>query len=187
MAENAVLGLLARGELSGYDLHGRAQRSTAMILAPTKSRIYAVLPRLVAASLVTPRRVRQSTRPDKTLYRLTARGRATLEAWLNDVPRSISRQELALKLLFGARADPARLLAQLEVFRASNAAELDLLEGLTHVAEPGSPAAVFEDSILDYGLTLDRALDRWIRRTIAAVAAVVESEAAASTPVQRKA
>jgi DNA-binding PadR family transcriptional regulator len=169
LAENAVLGLLAAGELSGYDLNRRAQQSTAMILAPTKSRIYAVLPRLVAAGLVASRRVRQSTRPDKSVYRLTTRGRSALTEWLNDVPSAISRQELALKLFFGALGEPTQLLAQLELFRAANAAELKLLEGLPRRAEPGSAAAVFQDATLDYGFSLDRALDRWVRRTIAAV------------------
>ena len=187
VAENAVLGLLAAGELSGYDVHRRAQRSTAMILAPTKSRIYAVLPRLVDAGLVTPRRVRQPTRPDKTMYRLTARGRGALQAWLNDVPPTITRQELALKMLFGARADPARLLAQLEMFRMANTAELGVLEGLPRVGEPGSAAAVFEDAILDYGLTVDRALDRWLRRTISAVAPLAGAVSAGAAPAQRNA
>jgi len=42
-AEYAVLGLLADGQSSGYDLSKRAEGSVDLILAPTKSRIYVAL------------------------------------------------------------------------------------------------------------------------------------------------
>jgi DNA-binding PadR family transcriptional regulator len=136
-----------------------------MMLAPTKSRIYAVLPRLLAAGLVRARRVTQATRPDKSVYRLTARGRAAVVAWLNETPPEITRQELALKVFFGELADRDRLLEQLETFRGQNAAELAFLERLVD----DGPAGAFQSATLDYGITIDRALDRWVRRTIAAL------------------
>jgi DNA-binding PadR family transcriptional regulator len=164
LAEYAILGLLSRGERSGYDLNRNAQQST-MLLAPTKSRIYAVLPRLLAAGLVGARRVTQAARPDKSVYRLTARGRDALIAWLNATPAEISRQELALKVFFGELADGRRLLEQLETFRRANAAEVAVLERVRDNDQP----AFFQRATLDYGITVDRALDRWVRRTIAAL------------------
>src|SRR6187200_2014064 len=74
--EAAVLGLLADGEQSGYDLRRCAERSVGYFWAPARSQIYAVLPRLVEAGLARRRHVRQDTRPDKRLYRITAAGRA---------------------------------------------------------------------------------------------------------------
>ena len=53
MAEYAILGLLARGESSGYDLARAADRSIAYMWAPSRSQIYKVLPRLVAWGLAT--------------------------------------------------------------------------------------------------------------------------------------
>jgi DNA-binding PadR family transcriptional regulator len=164
LAEYAILGLLSRGERSGYDLNRIAQQST-MMLAPTKSRIYAVLPRLLGARLVSARRVAQTARPDKSVYRLTPRGRDALVAWLNEIPEEISRQELALKVFFGELADRRRLLEQLEIFRSANAAEIAFLERLRDGDQPG----FFQSATLDYGITVDRALDRWVRRTIAAL------------------
>ncbi len=46
-----MLGLLAEGDRSGYDLLKRAERSVAHMWAPAKSQLYAVLPRLVEAVL----------------------------------------------------------------------------------------------------------------------------------------
>jgi DNA-binding PadR family transcriptional regulator len=73
--ECAVLGLLTKGERSGYDLAKKAERSVGYVWAPARSQIYAVLPRLVRQGLATSRKIRQSGRPDKQLYRITATGR----------------------------------------------------------------------------------------------------------------
>ncbi len=71
--EAAVLALLAiEGERSGYDLHKLVSRSVGHVWAPAKSRLYAVLPRLAADGLAKSRSVRQSDRPDKQVYRITA-------------------------------------------------------------------------------------------------------------------
>ena len=51
--EAALLALLTRGEMSGYDLQRAAESAGGFFWSPTKSRIYAVLPQLVGA---TPKR-----------------------------------------------------------------------------------------------------------------------------------
>ena len=50
----ALLGLLTRGELSGYDLQRAAEANGGLFWAPAKSRIYAVLPQLVARGFLKP-------------------------------------------------------------------------------------------------------------------------------------
>src|SRR3954465_14352094 len=81
--EAAVLALLAiEGERSGYDLLKLVQRSIAHLWSPARSGLYSVLPRLVDGGLASRRRVAQSPRPDKHLYRLAPPGRAALDAWL---------------------------------------------------------------------------------------------------------
>jgi PadR family transcriptional regulator AphA len=131
--EYAVLGLLSSGAQSGYDLKKRADSSVGYFWTPTKSRIYAILPRLVEAGLVRRRDVRQQGRPDKQLYRLTAEGRRALIAWLAHGPLEPDpdRNLLLLKLFFGDLAGPEALLEQVrerreevERFRA----ELEAIE-----------------------------------------------------------
>jgi DNA-binding PadR family transcriptional regulator len=80
--ECAVLGLLTKGPRSGYDLAKKADESVGHVWSPARSQIYAVLPRLVRAGLATSRRVAQSGRPDKQVYRITTKGRDAVQEWL---------------------------------------------------------------------------------------------------------
>jgi PadR family transcriptional regulator AphA len=109
-----VLGLLSGGERSGYDLKKRADSSVGYFWTPAKSRIYAILPRLVEAGLVRRRDVRQESRPDKQLYRLTPAGRRALVEWLAQGPLEPDpdRNMLLLKLYFGELAGPEALIEQ---------------------------------------------------------------------------
>src|SRR3954451_18142619 len=72
--EYAVLGLLTHGERSGYELDKLAQRSIGYFWRPAKSKIYAILPRLVERGLAVATSVAQARRPDRQLYRTTPAG-----------------------------------------------------------------------------------------------------------------
>lgn len=112
VTEVAVLGLLTRRPMSGYDLKKVVERSVGYFWAPAKSQIYAVLPRLVEAGFATSRKIAQSQRPDKQVYRITAEGRRALRAWVEDFPTppDPSRSPLLLKLFFGEVTSPEVLL-----------------------------------------------------------------------------
>ena len=114
-----MLGLLSSGEQSGYDLKKRADSSVGYFWTPAKSRIYAILPRLVEAGLVRRRDVRQQGRPDKQLYRLTPDGRQALVEWLAHGPLEPvpERHLLLLKLYFGELAGPEALIEQVREWR----------------------------------------------------------------------
>ena len=101
--ECAVLGLLAHGPQSGYDLKKAVDRSVGYFWGPAKSQIYAVLPSLVEAGYATSRRVAQTRHPDKQVYRITRRGRAALRTWIEEPPDSQTpdRNPLLLKIFFG--------------------------------------------------------------------------------------
>jgi PadR family transcriptional regulator AphA len=112
--EAAVLGLLRWGEMSGYDLRKKIERSVGYFWAPAKTQIYTVLPRLVETGLATRRRVVQSDRPDKQLYRITKHGRRALSDWLDRGPVEPvpEKNPILLKLFFGVSADPDALIEQ---------------------------------------------------------------------------
>ena len=105
--EYAVLGLLTFGERSGYDLRKLADHSVGYFWTPAKSRIYATLPRLVDAGLVTRREIVQSGKPDKQLYRLTAAGEAALREWIAESPTEpdVNRNTLLVRVFFGDLVD----------------------------------------------------------------------------------
>jgi PadR family transcriptional regulator, regulatory protein AphA len=176
--EYAVLGLLSAGEQSGYDLKKRADSSVGYFWTPAKSRIYAILPRLVEAGLVRRRNVRQRGRPDKQLYRLTPEGRRALVSWLarGPVEPDPERHLLLLKLYFGELAGPEALIEQVrerreevERFRA----ELELVD-LSARARRGERDDLYSRLTRMYGLMWADAIIAW------AQAAEKELEQAAS-------
>jgi DNA-binding PadR family transcriptional regulator len=180
-AEYAVLGLLADGQSSGYDLSKRAEASVDLIMAPTKSRIYAVLPRLLNRGLVSHRDVAQKRRPDKRLYRLTKGGRIALEAWLNDTSKPQHRDLLLLKLFFGRYADPNALLRQVQAFRDEKERELEFLadraqENLTR------PGGAFRNLTVACGIDLARTSIDWADRTIVTLGELAALEDDGSQP-----
>jgi len=123
-SEAAVLALLALGgEGSGYELTKRAGRAIAHVWAPARSRLYALLPRLVADGHVDVRTVRQTTRPDKQVYTLTASGRASLDAWL--AADEGGAAEFHLRLFVGALMPPETLAAHVRRFRSTTVARLE--------------------------------------------------------------
>ena len=103
----ALLGLLARGEKSGYDLAQGLKDPVAFFWYAQHSQIYPELARLEASGLVKHTLIEQSERPDKKVYRLTAPGKRALKAWLEaptDVPKK--RDELVLKAYSIWLSDP---------------------------------------------------------------------------------
>src|SRR6478736_174107 len=82
----AILGVLSWGPMSGYDVKKTVDSSVGYVWGPAKSAIYAVLPRLVEDGLATARKVAQSQRPDKVVYRITKAGREALRSWIEDTP-----------------------------------------------------------------------------------------------------
>jgi DNA-binding PadR family transcriptional regulator len=156
----ALLGLLTRGEMSGYDLQRASERGGGFFWAPAKSRIYAVLPRLVARGYATSREVQQTGRPNKQLYRITKAGRAALQTWLEEPPAfGPERAPILLKLYLGDLVDPEVLIDHVRKVR-SDAVELELrLE-----AQPPADS-VFADITVRHGLEWARALIRWAEST----------------------
>ena len=94
----AVLGLLAREELSGYDLKRWMERPLGYFWSAKHSQIYPELARLEEDGFVTHKLVEQSGKPDKKVYRITAEGLEALKEWVNQAPASRPvRDELTLK------------------------------------------------------------------------------------------
>jgi DNA-binding PadR family transcriptional regulator len=131
--EYAVLGLLTFGERSGYELDKLARRSIGYFWRPAKSKIYAILPRLVERGFAGASAVVQERRPDKQLYRITPAGERALRAWLDsrEPVSGVARDGLLLKLFFGGHADFDALRDQVAARReraAQRLAELEEIE-----------------------------------------------------------
>ncbi len=167
--EGAVLGLVAFGEASGYDLARLAARSVAHIWTPSQSQIYKTLPRLTARGLTRTREVEQRGRPDKAVYRITRRGREALRRWLDEVEQepASGRVVFPLKLFFCEFASPGTARAQLAAYRSYLARRLERYEQLrggARLFESDLPGLVLQHGIVRVTATLD-----WIDRADAAL------------------
>jgi len=159
--EYAMLGLLASGESSGYDLARAADRSIAYMWAPSRSQIYKALPRLVASGLATSREVEQRGRPDKAVYRITRAGRAVLRGWLEDdaeAPQAGGTVFL-LKLLLAGAAPSEAGLRQLEAYRRRVERRLAAFEAMDR--ERSDSRTVYDRIALAHGIAQARATLAW--------------------------
>jgi PadR family transcriptional regulator AphA len=160
--EGAVLGLVAFGERSGYDLVRLAENSAGHLWTPSQSQIYKTLPRLVSWGLARKREVEQRGRPDKALYKLTADGRQTLRRWLDEVEEEPAggRAVFALKVFFCEFASAGTALAQLAAYRRFLTRRLERYEVLRDEARRSG--SIYPQLVLHHGITRVRATLAWI-------------------------
>jgi PadR family transcriptional regulator, regulatory protein AphA len=152
--ECAVLGLLTRGERSGYDLAKKAEASVGWVWAPARSQIYAVLPRLVRAGLARRRKVVQSGRPDKQVYRITKRGREAVREWLES---SDDRDDtFLLRVFFGDLMAREALVGLIERERELSR---ERLTQFREIEETGPD--YYPHLTLRWGFAYRRAVIRW--------------------------
>ena len=145
----ALLGLLAREPLSGYDLAQRLKGRVGFFWQARHSQIYPELGRLEAAGLVRYAVVEQQDRPDKKVYTITEAGLAAIRAWAT-APVAVAppRDELVLKAYSLWVADPTQAAALFREHERRHAeqladyeARLAWLEGHygAQLRQPGTP------------------------------------------------
>jgi DNA-binding PadR family transcriptional regulator len=118
----ALLALLARAPLTGYDLARRMRHSTDFFWTARHSQIYPELARMEAASLVTHEIIPQTERPNKKVYTITDAGVAALRVWLLQPVRSApERDEMMLKAFCAWLVEPREAVG---LFRAQEAEHL---------------------------------------------------------------
>src|SRR4028119_1933216 len=94
----AILGLLARESLSGYDLTQRMKGRVGFFWGAGHSQIYPELARLEEGGFVTHSVVEQRERPNKKVFEITQRGLEALKGWATEPPpRKPPKDELTLK------------------------------------------------------------------------------------------
>jgi PadR family transcriptional regulator, regulatory protein AphA len=164
--EAAVLALLAiEGENSGYDLLKNVSKAIGHVWAPAKSQLYALLPRLVRDELATSRRVVQTDRPDKTLYRISEGGCAAVADWLETVEPG-NRDAFYLRLFVGGLTTPEVLVRHVEAFREHNAEQLETLRALVPTNTRRGHDA-FHWHLLRLGVEQHEQLERWAEDVLA--------------------
>lgn len=161
----AVLGLIARGPASGYEVQHRLRAGAAHFWHASYSQIYAELRRLATLGYVTEREVRQERRPNKRIYTITQEGEAALVAWLEESwGLAHLRDESLVKLMLADPLPPARVAAEMRRLKAAHQrrraqfeAELDALD-----AESGR----YLRYALRKGVHAQTAFARWCQEVI---------------------
>ena len=109
---HALLGLLADGPASGYQLLKRFEGSLAFVWPATQSQLYTELGKLDGRGLVEV--VARGARGRKD-YAITDDGRAELRRWLTETePERVRRNESTLRVFFLDSIDPPAARAYLE-------------------------------------------------------------------------
>jgi len=186
----AILGLLSREALSGYDLTGRMKGRVGYFWSARHSQIYPELARLEGGGFVTHSVVEQRERPDKKVYKITAEGLAALKEWVVRPPEpKPSRDELVLKAYSIWLADPeeaARLFRGEESRHEEQLAHYEELgawmegEWGEELSHPDSPRFATHATLLR-GIIYERGSVEWCRW----VAESIEGERSATKGKQR--
>jgi PadR family transcriptional regulator, regulatory protein AphA len=157
---HGLLGLLAQGPASGYDLLKIFELSLANVWAATQSQLYTELNRLAEAGLVTV--VAEGPRGRKE-YDISEEGREELRRWLTEVEPTVSpRSDMLLRVFFLGEVSQAEAKAYL-LDRARVAAEnFERLNGVRKIAEEGDDSLSLHGRLaLEYGLRASAMQKEW--------------------------
>jgi DNA-binding PadR family transcriptional regulator len=126
----AILGMLTLRPMSGYDLRQEIDKTIGHFWQESYGQLYPTLARLEQAGLVSSSQQAEGERV-RQVYKLAAKGRAKLRAWLAQTPmRHVERNELLMKLFFATEVDAAKPLAHLNASRADATERLNALREL---------------------------------------------------------
>ncbi len=127
----AILGLLAAGPRSGYDIRKEVAERISHFWNESLGHLYPVLNRMLEAGFVTRTSEPGKGRPQRHVYAITDAGRQQLDSWLREpVVPTPPRLEILLKIHFGAHTRPEVLIGHIEAYRAQRSRQLAMLESV---------------------------------------------------------
>jgi PadR family transcriptional regulator AphA len=165
-----LLGLLEIEPMSGYDLGVVIRASVGHIWNESYGQIYPNLKKLAADGFVTSKTERQKGKPDRRIYSVTKKGQERLARWLAVEPQpEIARNELLLKLFFGAQVPAEILIGFVERMVEREGAVLKELTRLEHedIAQSQQyPGAPYWKMAARFGQLELKAHLRWAEETL---------------------
>ena len=160
-----LLGIFAKGPMSGYDVKRFADNSTRFFWAISYGQIYPELKRLTEAGLIEPESAPVGER-DRTVYQLTKPGKEVLAAWVKDprvAPIEI-RDEMLLKLFFSDVVSDRERAGLLERMRVRQEDVLERLRAIEPGAKQLQGKATCRYTVLRAGLGLHKWLGDFFAR-----------------------
>jgi DNA-binding PadR family transcriptional regulator len=157
---HAVLGLLAEGPASGYDLLKTFDVSLSNVWPATQSQLYSELGKLADAGLVS---VAAEGPRGRKEYAITQEGRAELRTWITEVePTRVGRSDMLLRVFFLGQVDPEQARAYLRRQAEIVGKHLEHMHAIKEFVESGEDnLSVYGRLALEYGLRLGAAQKEW--------------------------
>lgn len=120
----AILGLLAREPLTGYDLTKKFDSTIGFFWSAKHSQIYPELAALTTEGLVTFELVAQTSKPNKKVYTLTSEGHEALASWVaaDGSERRAVKDPLLMRIWALGAVDPALALPHMRTLLAEQEA-----------------------------------------------------------------
>ena len=158
--KHALLGLLAEGPASGYELTKRFELSLANVWSAKHSQIYPELRKMAAEGWLVAGEEGSRGRKE---YAITEDGRAELRRWLVEVrPERAGRNESMLRVFFLWTLDPAEAVAYLEGEAAAAHAYVERLTALDALVSWDESGADFMGRLaLEEGLLIAQVQAGW--------------------------
>jgi DNA-binding PadR family transcriptional regulator len=174
-----LLGLLTIESMSGYDLGQTVRGSVGFFWNESYGQIYPNLKKLAADGLVTSKKERQKGKPGRHIYSITKKGREHLATWLAVPPQpEIPRNELLLKLFFGAKAPAEVLIGYMERMQMAerNAIE-QIAQAAAEIAKNQQyPDAPYWKMAARFGLLELESHLRWAEETLVELRKMVKKQ-----------
>jgi DNA-binding PadR family transcriptional regulator len=164
---HALLGLLALRPWTTYELAKQVQRSLGWFWPRAERKLYEEPKRLAAAGLATAKGEMEGARP-RTVYKVTAKGRAALRRWLDEEPAPPALEfEGMVKVFFADGGTLEQLRATLRSIAATSEARLAELEAKRQENVEGDvafPERLHLNTIgLRFHIDHERAFGEWAR------------------------
>jgi DNA-binding PadR family transcriptional regulator len=161
----AVLGQLASGPATGYEVQSRLRAGAAHFWHASYSQIYAELRRLEKLGYASEERVVQERRPNKRVYTITPAGRTALVEWL-ERPWGLAhlRDESLVKLMLADPLPPSEVVAQVRRLREIHERRREDFE--EEIARLGPDAGRYLRLALRKGARAQAAFAAWCQEVI---------------------
>jgi len=113
----AILAKLSEREGSGYEIYSAFRESIGAFWHASHQQIYRELSNLEAAKLASCRKIRQSGKPDKKVYKINKSGLRTLQEWIcsPSIPVKL-KDDFLLKLFVGNLVPLETLISQIGLY-----------------------------------------------------------------------
>ncbi len=178
----ALLGFLAHGPKTGYDLRKEFEERTAHFWSESLGQVYPTLRRLHEEGLLARDVLKQEGRPDRILYSITEDGLAELDRWLVEPSRPQPvRNEQLLKLFFASPRQASALLEDvrrhLDRYRAQ-AVEFDGFEQQINELAPSPQRTRMWLLNLSLGKRILKARIEWCEEAVETLSEIAMEEEA---------